>query len=134
MASQPAVRPAELGATEFRSFIRGYHAYCHIWPNPSIGECLMLRPEPDNPVDQSAVAVIKHGQVVGHVPHNAAPVIAHFLRRGCNKGFVTVDGVKLNRGAGYGLEIPCTYRFYGPKPYTDRLQEVVLSMRQSGQL
>ena len=31
-------------------------------------------------------------------------------------GFVEVTG---SRGPGYGLEIPCIYRLYGPKPYTD---------------
>ena len=36
-------------------------------------------------------------------------------RRDVNKAFVT--GGKVNRGAGYGLEIPCVYQFYGPKPY-----------------
>ena len=101
MASQP-IGSGELRTTEFRSFIRGYHAYCHIWPNPSIGKCLVMRPEPDNSTDRSAVAVIKQGQVVGHVPYNAARVIAHFLRRECNKGVVVVDGARVNRG----LELP----------------------------
>ena len=26
---------------------------------------------------------------------------------------------KINRGAGYGLEVPCVYRLYGPKVYID---------------
>ena len=33
-----------------------------------------------------------------------------FLRRDINKGFAEVTGDKVNRGAGYGLEVPCTYR------------------------
>ena len=32
-----------------------------------------------------------------------------------------MTGPRVNRAAGYGLEIPCVYRFYGPKPYTDKV-------------
>ena len=39
---------------------------------------------------------------------------------------------KINRGAGYGLEIPCVYEFYGPKPYIDKLKEVIVSLKSSG--
>jgi len=39
---------------------------------------------------------------------------------------------KVNQGAGYGLEIPCVYQFYGPKPYIDKLPEVVDSLKTSG--
>ena len=43
--------------TEFDSYIRGYHAYQDIW-NPVVGESLLLKREPDNSVDSSAVALI----------------------------------------------------------------------------
>ena len=33
-----------------------------------------------------------------------------------NKAFAEVTGGKVNRG-GYGLEVPCVYRLYGPKVY-----------------
>ena len=56
----------------------------------------------------------------------------HFLMRDCNKGFVEVTGRKVNRGAGYGLEIPCIYRLYGPKPYTDRIQDIVTTLQRNG--
>ena len=36
---------------------------------------------------------------------------------------------KVNRGAGYGLEIPCVYRLYGPKVYTDRMKQLTDSLR-----
>ena len=35
------------------------------------------------------------------------------------------------RGAGYGLEIPYTYRFYGPKAYIDRITEITESLHAS---
>ena len=45
-------------------------------------------------------------QLVGHVPYYLAPIISHFLKRDVNEALV---GEKVNRGAGYGLEIPCEY-------------------------
>ena len=56
-------------------------------------------------------------ETVGHVPFNLAPIISAFLRRSCNKGFVEVTGNRVNRGAGYGLEISCKYHFYGSTLY-----------------
>ena len=38
-----------------------------------------------------------------------------------NKGFARVTGGTFNCRAEYGLEIPCVYYFYGPKPYNDKL-------------
>ena len=32
---------------------------------------------------------------------------------------------EINRGAGYGLEVPCVYRLYGPKVYIQRMNELV---------
>ena len=42
-------------------------------------------------------------QLVGHVPYKLVPIISLFLKRDVNKALV---GEKVNRGAGYGLEIP----------------------------
>ena len=36
-----------------------------------------------------------------------------------------VTGQKINRGASYGLEVPCVYRLYGPKVYIQRMNELV---------
>ncbi len=54
---------------------------------------------------------------MGHTLHKLAPVVENFLRKGINKAFAEVTGVKENKGAGYGIEIPCVYRLYGPKAY-----------------
>ena len=78
-------------------------------------EILRLIPEPANSVDINTVAVMKEGQIVGHVPFNLAPIISLFLRRDVNKSFARVTGGKVNRGAVYGLEKQCVYQFYGPK-------------------
>ena len=55
-----------------------------------------------------------------------------FLCRDVNKGFAEVTGEKLNRGAGYRLEIPCVYHLYGPKVYVDKLKKLVDSLRETG--
>ena len=73
------------------------------------------------------VAVYYENQVVGHVPYN---LVSAFLRR--DDGFAEVTGDKVNRGAGYGLEILCTYRLYGPKPDVDRLKGIVENWRSAG--
>ena len=127
MASQVvSSRSVEMLSTE--SFIRGYHAYMDTW-TPVEAEVLRLIPEPTNSVDRNAVAVMKR-QIVGHVPFNLSPIVSLFLRRDVNKAFARVTGGKFNRGAGYGLEIPCVYEFYGPKPYIDKLREVIDSLNE----
>ena len=96
---------------------------------------MLLKREPDNLVDASVVAVWKKDKIVGHVPYNIAPVISQFLRRDFNKGFVQVTG---NRGAGYGLEVPCTapctYRLYGPRPFIEGIIQIVQSLQERGLL
>ena len=64
---------------------------------------------------------------MGHVPFNLAPLISAFLGRDTNSGFAKVVGEKVNRGAGYGLEIPCVYTLHGPKPHIEKLKELVAS-------
>ena len=104
-----------------------------IW-NPRIGEVLPLQREPNNPEDRFAVAIKRTGNVVGHVPFNLAPLVSAFLKRYVNKGLVEVTGSKFNRGAGYGLEIPCKYHFYGAKSFIDKLNELVEALRTDGRL
>ena len=70
---------------------------------------MILKREPTNVADKNTVEVHKEDQVVGHVPFNLAPSISLFLKRDINKAFAKVVGEKVNRGAGYGLEIPCIY-------------------------
>ena len=49
----------------------------------------------------------------------APSVVAHiasaFLSRSTNSIVAKVTGSKVNRGGGYGLEIPCKYTFHGQK-------------------
>ena len=66
------------------------------------------------------------------VPFNLAPYLSRFLARDVNKAFAEVTGEKVNRKAGYGLEIPCVYRLYGPKAYVDKMKEMTDTMISSG--
>ena len=122
MASQPLSRTSEdLHSIEIQSFLRGYHAYG--WPNTA---------EPTNPKDKNAVAVYEEDSIVGHVPYNVAPYLSQFLARDVNKAFAEVTGEKVNRGAGYRLEIPCMYCVYGPKTYVNKLKELTDSLKTAG--
>ena len=42
-----------------------------------------------------------------------ASCVSKFLKRASNSGKVIVKGKRINRGASYGLEIPCVYKFSG---------------------
>ena len=86
---------------------------------------LQLKRQPTNVLDSLAVAVMNGKEVVGHVPFNLAPTISHFLQREGNSGVAEITGQRLNRGAGFGLEVPCIYRLRRPKAYTDRAKELL---------
>ena len=103
MASQIATTDtSRLAVVELNSFIGGYHAYKDTW-TPFIGEGLLLRREPENVKNRSAVSVLKDGETVGHILFNIYNAVSRFLRIEFNKGFAEVTGEKVNRGAGYGL-------------------------------
>ena len=122
-----------LAVVELNYFIRGYHVYIDIW-TPVIREEFVLRREPGNIKDISAVAVQKDGETIGHIPFNISSAVSHFLRREFKKGFAEVSGEKVNRGAGYGLEIPCIYRFYGPEAFVKRLEALFDSLHNQNLL
>ena len=75
-----------------------------------LGRHFLSRETSAIPRDSTAVAVYLEDSVVGHVPFNPASYNFHFLSRETNKAFAEVTGGKVNRGAGYGLKIPCLYK------------------------
>ena len=95
------------------SVIRGYHEYNSIW-EAAFGVVLQCQRERSNRHDPYAVAVVKDGNVVGHVPRKLSAICAMFLHRG---GSITcqVNGRRqysrdLPQG---GLEVPCMLTFCG---------------------
>ena len=100
-----AISDLNIGEVEVPSLVRGYHAYKDSW-EITIGEVLDLHHEPKNQQDKNAVAVVKIGEVVGHVPRGLAStkqgtgIIRHFLtKKGCTAE-VKVVGKAVNRGGG----------------------------------
>ena len=107
---------------------------------PELDEEQLLKREPQNKVDPYAVAVVRplptppkdndpgqahcssakgnpntvqtNEEVIGHIPLRMASCISKFLQRRTNKGKVVVTGKRVNRGAGYGLEISSEYIFF----------------------
>ena len=39
--------------------------------------------------------------------------LTKFLKQATNIGKVVIKGKRVNRGSGYGLQIPCEYQFMG---------------------
>ena len=61
------------GVYEKESVVRGHHVYKISW-TPVIGEELMLETEDDNEDDEHTVAVMKDGDIVGHVARSISNV------------------------------------------------------------
>ena len=95
------------------SFVRRYHAYMDIW-TPKIGdENFCLKSENENQHDKFAFAIVLEERIVGHVPINLSKIFHQFMKiPNCTIG-CKVTGKLVNRGAGYGREIPVQYRFIG---------------------
>ena len=96
---------------EVETVVRGYHVYMGIW-DAAIGETLECEQEGKNIHDPYAVAVVKGGNVVGHVPRAISSVCFLFLKKnGKIKCLVTGKrqrSVDLPTG---GLEVPCKLIF-----------------------
>ena len=93
--------------------------YMNVW-TAYIGEdSLFCIPETDNIVDPDAVAIQKDDMVntpiVGHVPLNYAPIFKRFLSLPNHHIRCRVTGKRVNRGGGFGLEVPVDYIFLGDK-------------------
>ena len=63
------------------AMVRGYHVYKEIWC-AAVGEELSCMREVENYRDPFAVAVVRSGVIVGHVPRKISSVCSMFLRRG----------------------------------------------------
>ena len=103
---------------EFDSFIRGYHVYQHIWTSVE-GETYSCTRKPGNEQDCHAVAVMYEDRVVGHIPLAISKCISLFLTLPGSFLETKVTGKKINRGGGYGLEVPCKYRISGQEKAVD---------------
>ena len=91
----------------------------NIWISSLIGEFLKCSPEPTNKEDENAVKITRIDSlgvevIVGHLPKNISKASSMFLTLPHTSIQTEVVGKRINRGGGYGLEIPVRYNFKGP--------------------
>ena len=113
----PIIIDKDLVTYEYDSFARGFPVYMDMW-NPVIGQILKCKREQTNEVDKHAVAImcsdsLGKESVVGHIPHNISKFSSMFFTIPSTAIEVEVLGKRVNRGSGYGQEIPVKYRYYG---------------------
>ena len=105
--------------------VRGHHIYKDIW-TPVIGEELTCRKEFGNIHDLHAVAIIRGGNVVGHVPCTISMPCSVFIRRGGVIRCVITGhrqySLDLERG---GLDVPCKFKFESSQNAIDQLLEKI---------
>ena len=108
--------------------VRGYHVYHDIW-TPVIGEKLSTQQEHGNPEDLYAVAIMKSGTIIGHIPREISKTCFFFINRdgeimckitGRKQRSVLLEG---------GLEVPCVYTFRGKKKLVDKLTKILKEMK-----
>ena len=115
-ASEPE---AEL---EVAGCIRGYHVFQEIW-TATVGEILACEREPTNEKDRYAVAVLRSGTKVGHLPKKISRVCSLFLLRGGSITCTVVGGRRYSSDLVQGgLEIPCTLHFSGKPKEINKLK------------
>ena len=114
---------------ETESVIKGYHAYMNDG-TPILGENVSIRPEPENEIDEYAVAVTTEARVIGHLKKGKtiryAKTDFYFLRANpMNAATITVTGKSVNFGNGQGLQITCTILFKIEEIYIEVLKKAI---------
>ena len=104
------------------AMVRGYHVYKEIWC-AAVGEELSCIREVENYRDPFAVAVVRSGVIIGHVPRKISSVCSMFLRRGgtisCRVTGSRRYSEDLPQG---GLEVPCTLTLRGSHRDVDKVK------------
>ena len=78
-----------------------------------------------NDKDRYAVAVLKDGSIVGHLPKRISRVCSLFLLRGGSILCTVVGGRRYSSDLVQGgLEIPCTLRFIGKPKEINKLKSL----------
>ena len=97
-------------------------AYQEKW-RPLQGDILLLAREPNN--RQASGCGLKKTATLWDMFLTTCHLLSQFLKRDFNKAVVEVTGDRVNRGAGYGLEVPCIYRLYWPEAYLHKRSSAV---------
>ena len=126
MAAHMAVSET-LSTFDATSAIHGYHYYKDVW-TAVIGEQRNCEREFGNRHDSFAVAIMKDGQVVGHVPRTISCMCTLFIRRGGSILAIVIGARRRCTCRGVdngGVELPCVYRFAGPSSFTRKTQRAL---------
>ena len=107
------------------SVVRGFHVYQRSW-SPSLEEQLQCLREAGNDKDRYAVAVLRHGSVVGHIPRRISAACLLFIERNgrihCRITGTRQYSADLPQG---GLEIPCVLTFEGDKKEVTKIRKLI---------
>ena len=91
--------------------------YQTVWLPIIHEENLECKHEEKNEEDEFAIGVYRKDfqkeTLDGHMPRNISKFVHKLLKLPNSKLYCKVKGKKLNRDAGYGLEIPVIYMFNG---------------------
>ena len=99
--------------------------YKDIW-EASVGEQLPCQRENGNRADPFAVAVVKSGVTVGHIPRKISSVCSLFLRRNSVINVCTTDRRRFSQDLPQGgLEIPCLITFEGAGKDVQKVRKLV---------
>ena len=115
----------DLEKWSFNSYSRGYHKYMNIWVPLIRDESLICRKRKGNKCDPHAVAITRGNAVVWHVPKNICDFFWKFLSLPNTSIRARVLGKRVNRGAGYGLEIPVCFVFQGHAKGAEWIKKIV---------
>ena len=111
----------------FDSYVRGFHVYKDVWSSLIGEEVLECFHEKENKT--FAVAVYRNDLSrrinVGHVPINISKLLVKFLQLPNSFPTCKVTGRRVNRGAGYGLEIPVNYTCTGHQKTVDWIKKKI---------
>ena len=82
-----------------------------------IGEVLEVVKAAENECDPSAVAITRYNSlcshIVGYICRHISKVVCQFLSLPGSAAYATVSSMRINRGAGDGLEIPIDVKLIG---------------------
>ena len=110
--------PTDMDTWHVDDDVRGHHIYKTVW-TPFVGEILLVQQEDHNPEDSFTVAILKSGEIVGHVPREISRIVWYFIE---HDGTVSCE-VTGPRKQGIGLVVPCRYTFCAKKKLISKLQK-----------
>ena len=108
----------------FEFVVRGYHVYQDIWTAQD-GEVLQCGRERSNLRDPFAVALVKNGTIVEHMPKKLSALSSVFLCSGSIECQLTGSKKFLRDLPQGGLEIPCKYIFRGKSIEIKKVSHVI---------